>query len=327
MAHCFIKDLQPGINFTDTYMVTQPVLRNTTRGDLYVAMFLSDKTGKANCRLWSANEEIFNQIPKEGFIEVVGKTELYQNSLQIVINQFAVVPASGINSDDYMPRTKKDVSAMYKEMKTILADIKHPHVKAIVDEYFRDAELMRKFCTAPAAVKMHHNYLGGLLEHTLSMLKVAAGILPLYPQVEADLVLAGIFLHDIAKTDELTYSLAFGYSDAGQLIGHIVEGAILLDQKADMLLDRGITVERPIVESLMHIIISHHGKYEFGSPKLPATAEAMMVSYIDDLDAKLNFIEDAIENEQTADEWTAWKQLSTQPGTKFYKKRVLGQGM
>ncbi len=324
MAHCFIKDLQPGIIFTDTYMVTQPVLRNTTRGDLYVAMFLSDKTGKANCRLWSASEELFNQIPKEGFIEVSGKTELYQNCLQIVINQFSIVPPDRINPEDYMARTKNDVGVMFKELKEILAKIKHPQVKALVEEYYRDDELMGKFCTAPAAVKMHHNYLGGLLEHTLSMLKVADRILPLYPQVQADLVLAGIFLHDIAKTDELTYSLAFGYSDSGQLIGHIVEGAILLDQKADMLLDRKIHIDRPIVESLMHIIISHHGKYEFGSPKLPATAEAMMVSYIDDLDAKLNFIDDAIENEQTSDEWTNWKQLSTQPGTKFYKKRVLG---
>ena len=323
MAHCFVKDLQPGMIFTDTYMVTQPVLRNTTRGDLYVAMFLSDKTGKVNCRLWNASEELYNQIPKEGFVEVSGKTELYQNCMQVVANQINVVSSDHINPDDYMPRTKKDVAVMFKEMKAILAGIKNAQVKAIVEEYFRDGELMRKFCTAPAAVKMHHNYLGGLLEHTLSMLKVADKILPLYPQVQADLVLAGIFLHDIAKTDELTYSLAFGYSDSGQLIGHIVEGAILLDQKADMLLDRGLTADRAIVDSLMHIIISHHGKYEFGSPKLPATAEAMMVSYIDDLDAKLNFIEDAVENEQTSDDWTNWKQLSTQPGTKFYKKRVL----
>lgn len=323
MAHCYIKDLQPGITFTDTYMVTQPVLRNTTRGDLYIAMFLSDKTGKANCRLWSATEELYNQLPKEGFVQVSGKTELYQNCLQIVANQIEVVAPEDVNPEDYMPRTKNDVSAMYKEVKTILAGIKHPQVKAIVEEYFRDNELMRKFCTAPAAVKMHHNYLGGLLEHTLSMLRVADKILPLYPQVQADLVLAGIFLHDLAKTDELTYSLAFSYSDTGQLIGHIVEGAIMLDQKADMLLDRGVQIDRAIVDNLMHIIIAHHGKYEFGSPKLPATIEAMMVSYIDDLDAKMNFIDDAIENEQTSDDWTNWKQLSTQPGTKFYKKRVL----
>jgi 3'-5' exoribonuclease len=276
-----------------------------------------------NCRLWNTTEELYNQLPKEGFVQISGKTELYQNTMQVVANQIEVVSAEHVNLADYMPRTQKDVALMFKEVKAILDGIKHPHIKALIEEYFKDAELMKKFCTAPAAIKMHHGYLGGLLEHTNNMLKVAEKILPLYPQVQADLVLAGIFLHDMSKTDELTYSMAFGYSDTGQLLGHIVQGAIALDQKADMLLDRGIEISRPILDNIMHIIISHHGKYEFGSPKLPATPEAMMVSYIDDLDAKLNFIDDAIENEQTSDDWTNWKQLSAQPGTKFYKKRVL----
>lgn len=323
MSHCYIKDLQPGMNLTDTYMVTQPVLRNTTRGDFYIAMFLSDKTGKANCRVWNASEELFAQIPKEGFVQISGKTELYQNNMQIVANQITIVDADDINVEDYMPKTQKDIPQMYKEVKEIMGTLKHPHLKALAEEYFKDTELMRKFCHAPAAVKMHHNYIGGLLEHTNSMLKVADKILPLYPQVQADMVLTGIFLHDLAKTEELTYALGFGYSNTGQLIGHIVQGAVMLDQKADMLLDRGIEIKREIVECLIHIILSHHGKYEFGSPKLPATPEALMVSYIDDLDAKLNFVEDAIENEQSSDDWTGWKQSSIQQGTKFFKKRVL----
>jgi 3'-5' exoribonuclease len=323
MSHCFIKDLQPGINFTDIYMVTQPVLRNTSRGDFYIAMFLSDKTGKVNCRVWNASEELYKQLPKEGFLEVVGKTELYQNNLQIVANQITVVDASQVRVEDFMPKTKKDIAGMYKEVKAIMGGISHPELKALVEEYFKDTELMKKFCYAPAAVKMHHNYIGGLLEHTNNMLKVAEKILPLYPQVQSDLVLAGIFLHDMSKTEELTYALGFGYSNTGQLVGHIVQGAIMLDQKVDLLLDRGIEMNRDIVDNLMHILLAHHGKYEFGSPKLPATQEALMVSYIDDLDAKLNFVEDAIENEQTADDWTGWKQASIQQGTKFYKKRVL----
>ncbi|MFI4912419.1 MAG: 3'-5' exoribonuclease YhaM family protein [Sedimentisphaeraceae bacterium JB056] len=325
MSHCFIKDLQPGINFTDTYMVTQPVLRNTTRGDLYIAMFLSDKTGKANCRVWSATEELYNQIPKEGFVQISGKTELYQNNLQIVANQITVVAPENVNVEDYMPKTSKDIPQMYKEVKQIMGGVQHPELKALVEEYFKDSDLMRKFCYAPAAIKMHHNYIGGLLEHTNNMLKVAEKILPLYPQVQGDLVLCGIFLHDMSKTEELVYNLGFSYSNTGQLVGHIVQGAIMLDQKVDMLLDRGIEMKREIVDSLMHILLAHHGKYEFGSPKLPATPEAFMVNYIDDLDAKMNFVEDAIENEKTADDWTGWKQANSQPGTKLFKKKVLEQ--
>jgi 3'-5' exoribonuclease len=311
------------MNFTDTYMVTQPVLRNTTRGDLYIAMFLSDKTGKANCRVWNASEELYNQIPKEGFVQITAKTELYQNNLQIVANQVFAVPVDQVNVADYMPKTTKDIPQMYKEVKGIMAQVQNPQLKALVAEYFNDTDLMKNFCKAPAAVKMHHNYIGGLLEHTNSMLKVAEKILPLYPRVQADLVLTGIFLHDMSKTEELNYDLGFSYSNTGQLVGHIVQGAIMLDQKVDILLDRGVEMNRDIVDSVMHIILSHHGKYEFGSPKLAATPEALMVSYIDDLDAKLNFVEDAIDNEQTDDDWTGWKQSNAQQGTRFFRKRVL----
>ncbi len=323
MSHRFIKDLKPGLNFTDTYMVTQPVLRNTSRGDLYIAMFLSDKTGKVNCRVWNASEELYSQIPREGFVQVAAKTELYQNNIQIIANQVIPVPAEHVNVEDYMPKTDKDIAEMYKEVKIIMGDVKNTQLRALIEEYFRDTELMRKFCTAPAAIKMHHNYIGGLLEHTNSMLKVAQKILPLYPNLQADLVLTGIFLHDMSKTEELTYALGFSYSNSGQLVGHIVQGAIMLDQKADMLLDRGVEINREIVDSVMHILLSHHGKYEFGSPKLPATPEALMVSYIDDLDAKLNFVEDAIENEKTSDDWTGWKQSSVNQGTKFFRKKIL----
>jgi len=325
MEHKYINDLAAGSLLEDVYMVTQPVLRNTTRGDFYIAMFLSDKSGKANCRVWSATQELYDSIPKEGFVRIKGKTELYQGNMQIVANHIEVVDVKTIKLEDFLPKTKKDIPTMFEEVKQSLAQIEDANVKALLREYVADKDLMSNFCKAPAAVKMHHAYIGGLLEHTHSMLQVAKGILPLYPNVQADLVLAGIFLHDICKTSELSYDLAFSYSMSGQLLGHIVQGAIMLDQRADMLLDKGIEIDKAVLENLTHIILSHHGKYEFGSPKLPATPEALMVSYIDDLDAKMNFVEDAQLNDTSDEEWTSWKPLSINSGTKYLRTKVLGK--
>ncbi|MGE4286174.1 MAG: 3'-5' exoribonuclease YhaM family protein [Phycisphaerae bacterium] len=322
MSHNYIDQLKPGVFINDVYMVSQPVLRNTTRGDFYIAMYLSDKTGKANCRMWSTTEEIYNSIPKEGFVRVNGKTEMYQNTLQIVVNQVEVVDVAHVNVADFLPATDKDVSVLFNEVVRMLGEIKHPYVKALIQEYLSDDELMDMFRRSPAAVKMHHAFLGGLLEHTHGMLQVALRILPLYPQVQADLVIAGIFLHDLCKTTELSYDLAFSYTNQGQLVGHLVRAAILLDQKADRIIDKGYPLNQEIIDNITHILLSHHGKYEFGSPKLPATLEAIMVSYIDDMDAKLNFANDAIENEPSPDDWTPWKNLNMQAGTKFYKKKA-----
>ena len=178
---------------------------------------------------------------------------------------------------------------------------------------------MDKFCNAPAAVKLHHNYLGGLLEHTHHMLQVALAVLPLYPQVQADLVLAGIFLHDIGKTEELSYDITFSYTDSGQLIGHIAKSLLMMNQKADMLAAGGVGIDKDILDALGHIILSHHGQYEFGSPKLPATAEAFMVNYIDDLDAKICQVTSAIDNENSDSNWTSWKNALQ---TRIYRKRI-----
>jgi 3'-5' exoribonuclease len=244
---------------------------------------------------------------------------LYQNNLQIIINNVAVVDSGKVNIDDFLPRTKKDVKLMFEEVKKIAGRIQNPQLKALVAEFLADSELMKKFCNAPAAMKLHHDYIGGLLEHTHNMLRVAVAILPLYPDVQSDLVLAGIVLHDIGKTEELAYDMAFSYTDSGQLIGHISKTIIMINQKADSLRSRGTKIDQTILDTLGHIILSHHGSYEFGSPKLPATAEAFMVYYIDDLDAKINQVQSTIASEAGDTNWTAW-QNSLQ--TRLYRKRI-----
>jgi 3'-5' exoribonuclease len=283
-------------------------------------MYVSDKTGKLNCRVWQATEELFNSLPKEGFVQIKGRSELYQNTLQIVADQLMAVSAEKVKVDDYLPRTEKNIQQMFEEIIQILAVIKNPFIKALVDEFLRDKELMKKFCTAPAATQNHHSYIGGLLEHTHSMLSVAKAIMPYYPQLQSDLVLAGIFLHDMGKTEELSYDMAFSYTDSGQLIGHIVQTTIMVNDKLTNLKQAGVEVDKQVLDSIMHIIISHHGQYEFGSPKLPMTAEAFLVSLLDNIDAKINQVTERIENEPGETTWTAFvKALDA----KLYRKRVV----
>jgi 3'-5' exoribonuclease len=319
MAHKFINEIGPGEQINDIYMVRDPILRSTTRGDLYIAMFLSDKTGQMNGRMWQATEAVYSSLPKPGFVHIQGRSELYQNNLQIIVNNVSVVNAKDVRIEDFLARTDKDTGKLFEEVKKIVGRIKNPQLKALVGEFLADAELMEKFRNAPGGIKLHHNYLGGLLEHTHNMLRVAVAILPLYEQVQDDLVLTAIFLHDIGKTEELSYDMAFSYTDTGQLIGHVVQSFLMVNEKVAALKARGTQIEPTVLDSLGHIILSHHGQYDFGSPKLPAMAEAFMVYYIDDLDAKLSQVTAAIENELGDSNWTAWKNALQ---TRLYRKRI-----
>jgi 3'-5' exoribonuclease len=320
MARRFTNQLTGGEQLDDVFLVSQPVLRSTTRGDLYIAMYLGDRTGKLNGRMWQATEAIYNSIPKEGFVRIKGRTELYQGAMQIVIDTIKIVKADQVALDDFLPRTEKDIPQMFARVKAIVGKVKNPSLKALCEDFLADAPLMDRFCKAPAGMVNHHSYLGGLLEHTLGMLEVASAILPVNPKVQADLVITGIFLHDMAKTEELSYEMAFSYTDGGQLLGHITQTAIMVSKRADVLRAKGVQFDQALLDGLVHIILTHHGAYEFGSPKLPATAEAFMVSYIDNMDAKVNQVTLAIENEPGEGDWTPYKG-SLQ--TRLYRKRLV----
>ncbi len=319
MAHKFINEINPGEPVNDIYMVRDPILRSTTKGDLYIAMFLCDRTGQLNGRMWQATELVYKSLPKPGFVHIKGRSELYQNNLQIVVNTVTPIDPSKVNVDDFLARTSKDVGQMLAEVKEIVSGIQNPTLKALTQAFLADKDLMDNFCTAPGGMKMHHDCIGGLLEHTHNMLRVACAILPLYPHVQADLVLAGIFLHDMGKTEELSYDMAFAYTDSGQLIGHITKTMLMIHRKADVLRGQGSTINSETVDALGHIILSHHGQFEFGSPKLPATCEAFMVYYIDDLDAKMNQVNSLIDSELSDSNWTAWQGALQ---TRLYRKRI-----
>lgn len=322
-THKFINQIGAGETLNDVYVVREPILRSTSRGDLYIAMFLCDRTGQLNGRMWQASEVVYKSLPKPGFVHIQGRSELYQNNLQIVINTIAAIDPSKVTVENYLARTTKDCETMFKEVQEMVGAIKHPQIAAIVKAFLADKDLMKCFCSAPGGMKMHHDCIGGLLEHTHSMLSVAKSILPLYPKVQADMVLAGVFLHDMGKTEELAYDMAFSYTDSGQLIGHISKSLLMIHRKVDALRAAGTKIDPEIVDALGHIILSHHGEYEFGSPKLPATAEAFMVCYLDDLDAKMDQVTSAIEAETSESNWTAWQNALQ---TRLYRKRLTGQG-
>ena len=319
MTHKFIKEIGPGETVNDIYMVRDPILRSTTKGDLYIAMFLCDRTGQINGRMWQATELVYKSLPKPGFVHVKGRSELYQNNLQVIVNTVTPIDPSKVNVEDFLARTSKDVGKMLAEVTEIVGGIRNPTLKTLTQAFLADTELMGSFCTAPGGMKMHHDCIGGLLEHTHNMLRVARAILPLYPHVQSDLVLAGIFLHDMGKTEELSYDMAFAYTDSGQLIGHITKTVLMIHKKADALRSQGVDINPEALDALSHIILAHHGQFEYGSPKLPATCEAFMVYYIDDLDAKMNQVNSAIDNELGDSNWTAWQGALQ---TRLYRKRI-----
>ena len=324
MARRFISDMKAGERLEDqVFLINQKDLRTTTQGALYIHAVLADRTGQLPARMWQATETIYQFMPEGGFMRFTGRCENYKGNLQFIIDGLGEAPMDSIELGDFLKRTDRDTGEMWTRLQAILAEnIKHPQVKALVDEFLTDHGLMKKFRVAPAAIQLHHAYIGGLLEHTLGLLEVALRVVPLYPKVSMDIVLAGLFLHDIAKTTELKYDTNFAYSEEGQLVGHVAQGAIWIQEKAAAVESKtGQPVPGRIKWALQHILVSHHGQYEFGALKLPATPEAVMIHHLDNLDAKVNLYLSQIEEDP--DPASVWTKYHRALQTKIYKPNVL----
>ncbi len=289
----FIRDLQANQRVEGVFAIQNAQLGTTKNGKPFLKCLVADKTGRTPCRMWSITEEYFAKLPTDGFVFMKGNTQPYQGEMQIIADQ--VKPHEPLDSElkDLLPATENDIDKMFGEVTDLLGSLTHPAVQAIANRYLEDGPLMGRFCQAPAAMTLHHAYLGGLLEHTLGLMKAAEALLPLYPKLNRDIVLMGLFLHDLGKCHELTWLQGFGYSEDGQLIGHIGRGAVLFEQKClaceDSELGEGaMKVPNAIRMVLTHIILSHHGVPEFGALKIPATPEAIFISNLDNLDAKMN---------------------------------------
>lgn len=330
-AHRFIDALQPGEQVTDqVYLISKKDLRTTTNGGLYIHLVFVDRTGQLLARVWNATQDQYDRIPEGGFLRVRGRTESYKGNLQFIVDGMLAVDATQVDLGDFIPRTRRDIDEMWEQVLAILRTIRNPHLLALIKQFVKDDGIVAAYRKAPAAVQNHHAYLGGLLEHTLSVLELATRVFGAkddsdshYPLVSRDLVLAGIFLHDIGKTAELTYTTNFAYTNSGQLIGHITQAAVWMDRKAgEVESETGKPFPEDLLNILTHIVLAHHGQYEFGSPRLPACPEAWVVHYLDNIDAKVNMALTAIAEAKNAEsDWTEWvKPLET----RVFKKDVMG---
>ena len=269
------------------FAISNTQMGRTRNDKSYLRCLISDKSGEVSGRMWSVDEATFRRLPTEGFVWIEGETQAYQGDLQLIIQAIDPIDPTPEQMRELLPSTDKDVGVMFEEVKGLLATLKHPAAKGLANEYLADEFLMDHFRRAPAAKSMHHAYLGGLLEHTLQLLKIADVICPFYPKLNRDIVMLGLFLHDLGKTRELKFDQTFTYSDRGELIGHIVEGAIMLHDKAQQVIrTQGVRLPSGMLTILQHIILSHHGIPEYGAAKIPSTPEAVLVSILDNLDAK-----------------------------------------
>ena len=319
-----IADLQAGQRVEDeVYRVAQKDLRTTSNGSLYIHAVLADASGELLGRMWNASQEIFDSIPEGGLLHCRGRVENYKGNRQFIIDGLRAVELGSVDPTEFLPATKLDVDALWNEVKDVLRTIKDRDLLALVGKFANDPEFVADFKRAPAAMQMHQAYLGGLVEHTRNVLRLADAICPLYPRVSRDLMLAAILLHDAGKLRELAYATNFEYTSEGQLVGHLVQGVLWVHDKCrELERETGKPFPAAIETALKHLILAHHGKYEFGSPRLPATAEAIMLHHLDNLDAKLAMVFEAIDHDpDAASEWTSYvKALET----RVFKPDVTG---
>lgn len=318
MGRRFIDQLRDGDPLDDVYLATDKQLRVNRKGAQYVQLMLRDRSGGLSARLWNAGDYVFRSFDDGDFVHAEGKVQLFEGSLQIILTHLERVEAEKVEVADFLPHTPHDVPKLLERLRGYLLRLADPHLRALAECFLMDDPFLRGFSTCPAGVKLHHAYVGGLLEHTVTMMDIADRLFPFYPGVDRDLVLVGVFLHDAGKTRELTYGRAFGYSDEGQLVGHIAIGVEMLTEKAAKVPElTGEPFPRELLVRIKHMILSHHGELAYGSPKVPMTPEAMLLHAIDLMDTRMHMVlRDVREDRNNLTAWTPWNPTLQR---RFYK--------
>ncbi len=314
----FVSQLAHNEQVQQVFLASEKQLRPNRNGNLYLQVDLSDRSGTINARMWNANEDDYRAFENGDFVSVDGATQLFQGNMQMIVTRVRRARADEVHEEDFVTLQTADVERMRSRLLELLATITSPPLARLVNAFTDDEKFMEKFCRAPAAMKNHHAYQGGLLEHVVSLLELVVVVAPRYPQIDRDKLMVGAFLHDAAKTDELCYERELGYTDAGQMIGHMVMGVTLLDDKVrEAIRKDGMPFPEKLVIELKHMIVSHHGEYEYGSAKLPMTLEAVALHHLDNLDAKLASFTQLMRDCPNVD--SPWTQYFTQIGRKLYK--------
>ena len=306
MPRQFINTLCDGQSLDEVYLLADRQLRANRNADLYLLVQMKDRTGQVSGLLWNASEQAVSHIEPGMYVHARGKVQLFQGNLQVILNQLHPADVRQVNPDDFRQTTGAGIEHWIESVRTILMGIKNKHLRTLMEVFFEDPVLMEGLRSAPAGIRMHHAHHGGLIEHINNLLQTANRLVDLYPQIDFDLLHVGIFLHDIGKLRELGYDATFNYTDEGQLIGHLVIAVEMLNEKIPL-------VEARLHEKfpqdarlrIKHMILSHHGSYEFGSCKLPMTPEAIALHHLDTLDAKVNEFASLIAGDPNASSnWT-----------------------
>jgi 3'-5' exoribonuclease len=288
---------------TSTFVVVAKQIKPKKTGEPYLALTLGDRSGQLEAKMWDNVEEVLEAFEQDDFLKIKGLINKYKQRFQLTIHKLRKLGETEIDFSDYLPKTTKDIDELWQTLTNFVAGFENPYLKALVQAFMADPEIASAYRNAPAAKTLHHAYIGGLLDHVVSLFRSCDLLCRNYPQVNRDLLLTGAFFHDIGKIHELTYNRSFTYSTKGQLLGHMIIELEMLQSKLEVL--PGFPDElKTMVE---HMIISHHGEYEFGSPKLPMFPEAVMLHYLDDLDSKMEAMRAQFERDATLESaWTSY---------------------
>jgi 3'-5' exoribonuclease len=283
MKPAFVNQLEPSQTITSSFLVQSKEVREKKTGEPYLSLLLSDKSGRIDAKMWDNVGEVLDAFDRDDFVKVKGLVQIHQNRPQLTVHKIRKVEDNEIDLADYFPCSARDTGEMWLELTAIVDAVANSDIRALLQAFTNDPEIAVRYRRAPAAKSIHHAYLGGLLEHVLSLCKLSLAVAQHYPHIDVDLLIAGAVLHDVGKIHELTFDRGFGYSDDGQLLGHIPMAFRMIGDKACKLPGFPDRI-RTLIE---HIVLSHHGHLEFGSPKVPLFAEAMLFHYLDDMDSKM----------------------------------------
>src|SRR5436305_4925859 len=312
MKEFFISDcsLQENKIITTTFVVVSKQVKPKKSGEPYLALILGDRSGQIEAKMWDNVEEFIDVFEQDDFLKVKGLVNKYKNRFQLTIHKLRRMQDGEVDFSDYLPKTTKNIDELWSTLTGFIATFENIHLKSLVEMFLADPEIAERYRIAPAAKTLHHAYIGGLLDHVVSLFRSCDLLARNYPQINRDLLLTGAFLHDIGKIHELTYNRSFSYSTRGQLLGHMVIELEMLQGKLAQLPDFP-----PDLKTLLeHLIISHHGQYDFGSPKLPMFPEALMLHYLDYLDSKMEAMRTHFERAAELDGgWTGYNSSLGRP--------------
>jgi len=302
MKQSFVSDLTTEQSIIMFLLVCEKEIRSTKEGKPYLRLELGDRSGTIEARMWDQIEIVTRDVEREDIVKIQGRVEIYRGKPQLSVQQMRKAKPEEIDLADFLPSTKEDVEKLYKQLLAEADSIKNPWLKKLNSEILSDPAISARYKRAPAAKVMHHAYLGGLLEHVVGLCGLAHQIAEHYPELDLDLLLTAAILHDVGKLDELCYDRAIGYTTGGQLLGHIVMEIETVARAIEKI--EGFP---PALKTVVqHLLISHHGQYEFGSPKLPMIREALVFHYMDDLDSKLAAARAALATESGDEDWSAY---------------------